>query len=311
MLPPGTQGEDALKTVVAWLFACAVLVHATHVFAQEAQAPTAPDDSAATLPQSSDPPANAAPQPPPAEQPAPAPTAAPGVEQQPDQLESDAEPSVEVAQGGGEAAAEVAQEDGEAAASSQAVQPQEGEAAVEEPAPAVDESAAHESAADESDKAPMDMDMDMDMDTAAQDTLPAAAPLTVPDESNFGIEKLELKLRNVDAQREDFSQFLPWATVVFGTVATIGGTVAGSAYAFGCDSGECNTPSWIGMIVATGTLVATLGVIWVVRSDADRRELDSERYHLQEEIDRLRMSARQRYGTPSAAPLWSMQFALR
>lgn len=142
--------------------------------------------------------------------------------------------------------------------------------------------------------------------------IPAPAPLApAPDPQALGMSKLELKLRKLDDERSHSSRFLPWLTVATGAGISVAGTAVGAAYAFDCEGG-CDTPPWIGMIVVTGTLVATLGAIWVVHADADVRELDSRRYHLKQEIERLRLSSRgPADAAPHASPLVSWRFALR
>jgi len=93
---------------------------------------------------------------------------------------------------------------------------------------------------------------------------------------------------------------------------TAGCVAVGAGHVFGCDNG-CSTSAWIGILVAPGRMVATLGTIWVVRSNVGLAEIDSRRYHLQQEIERIRVSAnlpnKSDYQTGSS--LLTMQFALR
>lgn len=129
---------------------------------------------------------------------------------------------------------------------------------------------------------------------------------------DVGASRLDSDLRKVEAERENYSRFWPWFTLTTGAALTAGSVAVGAGHVFGCDNG-CSTSAWIGILVATGTLVATLGTIWVVNSNAGLAEIDSRRYHLQQEIERIRVSAnlpnKSDYQTGSS--LLTMQFALR
>jgi hypothetical protein len=135
-----------------------------------------------------------------------------------------------------------------------------------------------------------------------------AAPVGKPD---VGVSRLETDLRKVEAEREDYSRFWPWFTLTTGAALTVGSVAVGAGHVFGCDGG-CSTSAWIGILVATGTLVATLGTIWVVNANVGLAEIDSRKYHLEQEIERIKVSAnlpnKSDYQTGSS--LLSMRFAL-
>jgi hypothetical protein len=139
----------------------------------------------------------------------------------------------------------------------------------------------------------------------------AAEPAPGAEKHDVGMSRLELDLRKVQAEREEYSRFWPWFTVASGAALTLGGTAVGAGYIYSCDGG-CSTPAWIGIIVVTGTLVATLGTIWVVRANADVREIDSHRYQLEQEIERIRISSKlpNAFDNQASKPLFSMRFAL-
>ena len=126
------------------------------------------------------------------------------------------------------------------------------------------------------------------------------------------MSRLELDLKKIEAEREGYSRFWPWFTLTAGAAMTVGGTVVGAGKVYSCDGG-CSTSAWIGIIVATGTLVATVGTIWIVRANRDVADIDSRKYQLEQEIERIRISSK----LPSAldpqgsSPLFSMRFALR
>lgn len=147
-------------------------------------------------------------------------------------------------------------------------------------------------------------------DHAEPEPAAEAAP-PVEEKHDVGMGRLELNLRQVQAEREQYSRFWPWFTVATGAAMTLGGTAVGAGHVFGCDGG-CSTSAWIGIIVATGTLVATLGTIWVVRANADVREIDSHKYQLEQEIERIRITSKlpNRFDNQASSPLLSMRFAL-
>jgi hypothetical protein len=126
------------------------------------------------------------------------------------------------------------------------------------------------------------------------------------------MSRLETDLRKVEAEREEYSRFWPWFTLTSGAALTVGSVAVGAGHVFGCDGG-CSTSPWIGILVATGTLVATLGTIWVVNANVSLSEIDSRRYQLEQEIERIRVTANLPNKTDyqTGAPLLSMSFALR
>ena len=158
------------------------------------------------------------------------------------------------------------------------------------------------------------MPTEPDGDTLGQeaDALEAEAAASNAEKHDIGASRLESDLRKVEAEREDYSRFWPWFTLTSGAALTAGSVAVGAAHVFGCDGG-CSTSAWVGILVATGTLVATLGTIWVVNANAGLADIDSRRYHLQQEIDRIRVSAnlpnKSDYQTGSS--LLTMRFALR
>jgi hypothetical protein len=146
------------------------------------------------------------------------------------------------------------------------------------------------------------------------DSIDGEAEGTAPfsEKHDVGASRLDSDLLKVEAERENYSRFWPWFTLTTGAALTAGSVAVGAGHVFGYDNG-CSTSAWIGILVATGTLVATLGTIWVVSSNAGLAEIDSRRYHLQQEIERIRVSAnlpnKSDYQTGSS--LLTMQFALR
>lgn len=113
-----------------------------------------------------------------------------------------------------------------------------------------------------------------------------AAPAPIPDS---GVAKLELNLKAVNDERAHTTNLVPWLTVGIGAAAVVVGASVGAGYALDCDQ-KCESPNWVTFAVVGGATVATLGAIWVLHRDADIRELESQRYQLEQELMRVRLS---------------------
>lgn len=105
-------------------------------------------------------------------------------------------------------------------------------------------------------------------------------------------QQLRLQLQQVEKERADASNFLPWLTVAVGGSTVVGAAVAGSIHAFTCDDG-CSTPNWVPAAVVGGGLVAILGGLWVIHRDLYIRELDSRSYQLQRSLEQFPPAASQ------------------
>lgn len=149
-----------------------------------------------------------------------------------------------------------------------------------------------------------------DADTVSQDD--DAADAAMSEKHDVGVSRLEDNLRKVEAEREEYSRFWPWFTLTSGVALTAGSVAVGAAHVFGCDNG-CSTSAWVGILVATGTLVATLGTIWVVNANQGLADIDSRHYHLQQELERIRVSANlpNKSDYQAGSSLLTMRFALR
>ena len=149
-------------------------------------------------------------------------------------------------------------------------------------------------------------------DALDADAAEAEAAAAMSEKHDVGASRLESDLRKIEAEREEYSRFWPWFTLTTGAALTAGSVAVGAGHVFGCDGG-CSTSAWIGILVAAGTFVATVGTIWVVNSNLGLAEIDSRRYHLQQELERIRVSAnlpnKSDYQTGSS--LLTMKFALR
>jgi len=130
---------------------------------------------------------------------------------------------------------------------------------------------------------------DVHSDSVLEPDLDAPAAPSTAGEADQGIGKIELQLASVREERANTTRLLPWLTVGVGAGAVLVAAATGAGYALSCED-SCDTPNWINAFVVAGATVATLGAIWVIHRDADIRELDSRRYHLEQELLRLRLS---------------------
>jgi hypothetical protein len=104
-----------------------------------------------------------------------------------------------------------------------------------------------------------------------------------------GLDQAELRLQQARDDRAQASRLLPWLTLSVGATSMIVAATAGAIKALACDT-TCDTPNWVAFTVVAGAAVTTLGTVWVVHRDADIRELDSHVYHLEQELERVRLS---------------------
>jgi hypothetical protein len=131
---------------------------------------------------------------------------------------------------------------------------------------------------------------DADPDAAAgPEGEPVASGEPAAPRVDAGLAQLQLKLQDVNDERAHTTRLLPWLSVGLGAGAVLVGASAGAVHVLSCDD-SCRSPNWITIAVVVGATVATLGAIWVLHRDANLRELDSQRYQLEQELLRVRLS---------------------
>lgn len=129
-----------------------------------------------------------------------------------------------------------------------------------------------------------------------------AAPRVAPDE-------IRLELKKIEDERAHSSNLLPWVTVGVGAGTVLVSALAGAVHTLRCDPG-CATPNWVAFAVVAGSLVGTVGAIWLIRTDVDLRELDSRRYQLQEELHQYELARLRRDPTLARSDgTFSLRFA--
>ena len=84
-------------------------------------------------------------------------------------------------------------------------------------------------------------------------------------------------------EEQEASTLLPWVITIMGWSSVLAGTVIGAGTVIACDQDSCEWPSWPSWVVIGGSLVGSLGTLWVVLEDPDIAELKIRR----ERIERL------------------------
>lgn len=99
-------------------------------------------------------------------------------------------------------------------------------------------------------------------------------------------ERLNVRLQDALAEREDASITLPAVTVGVGVLAVAVGLGVGSAAALACDT-TCEMPSWVGPTIIAGGGIATLGTLWWLHTDGEITELDRQIVRIRDELHAL------------------------
>jgi hypothetical protein len=126
---------------------------------------------------------------------------------------------------------------------------------------------------------------------------------------------VQARLEAARLERAEASTFFPWLAVGIGAGSAVLSGIAGTVHVATCDA-PCGTLSWVAFAAVAGVTLGTLGVIWVVHAEAHVRELDSHRYQLERELERLELSRLQHepgmttLSRPRTGPLLSLRFSL-
>jgi hypothetical protein len=149
-------------------------------------------------------------------------------------------------------------------------------------------------------------------ENAATVSKPNAQPATA---DQFGLPAARARLAAARAARADASLFLPWLTVGVGAGSAALAGIAGAVHVGTCEK-PCGALNWVAFAAVAGVTLGTLGVLWVVHARADLRELDTQRYHLERELERLELSRLQHepglttLSRPRTGSLLNVRFSL-
>ena len=131
------------------------------------------------------------------------------------------------------------------------------------------------------------------------------------DVTGFRERELRAELEVAKREEQEASTLWPWVTTIVGWGTVLAGTAIGAGQVIACDEESCTQASWPSWLVIGGSLVGSLGTLWVVLEDRDIAELKIRRQRIErllEEGRSGRASARVN-GTPLALA-WSGSFDL-
>jgi hypothetical protein len=99
--------------------------------------------------------------------------------------------------------------------------------------------------------------------------------------------QLLLRLDDIDSERASTraATILPWTVIAVGVAALAIGVGVGVESVASCNRETCSSASWPGWLVIGGGTVATGGLIWLKLVREDISELDSRRYHLEQQLE--------------------------
>jgi hypothetical protein len=118
------------------------------------------------------------------------------------------------------------------------------------------------------------------------------------------------RLAAARSERAQASTFWPWFTLLVGGGITLGSGVASAVNVLSCP-GSCGPLNAALFTLVGGAAITTLGAIWVIEAERGIRELDSHQYHLEQELERVRLSRLSRDVLPTrTGSLVSLRFAL-
>jgi hypothetical protein len=124
------------------------------------------------------------------------------------------------------------------------------------------------------------------------------------------VRLVRTRLAAARLERAQANTFLPWFTLIVGSGLTLGAGIASAVNVLHCPT-TCGPINVALFALVGGAAISTLGAIWVIEAERGVRELDSHQYHLEQELERVRLSRLSRDVMPTrAGSLVSLRFAL-
>jgi hypothetical protein len=122
------------------------------------------------------------------------------------------------------------------------------------------------------------------------DSGPVPAPDAVPapvDPLAHREREIEEAISRVSLQQREHSTLLPWLLLGSGIAAVAVSGGYGVGHVLLCES-SCGIEFWPPWILMGGLAMITGGTVWLQSARADREAIDSRRYHLEQQLQRLR-----------------------
>ena len=120
---------------------------------------------------------------------------------------------------------------------------------------------------------------------------------------------LRLELGRVQREWADTSALSAWLFTAVGVGVLVSGLAVGAADALGCKR-SCSTSFWPGWMVVGGATMTTAGIVWIKHKQGDIAELESRRFHLEQELQRVgwSMAVNAKERAPLATFTWRGSF---
>jgi hypothetical protein len=127
--------------------------------------------------------------------------------------------------------------------------------------------------------------------------------------ANPQVDSVRERLAQNAKERTQAPRLWPWLVVGVGAgTAVIAGSI-GAIHALACD--DCHTLPWVSVAVVAGATILTGGAILTLNAERNIRSIDSQRYQLEQELERLTADKRQHEHTPASAPaLLALHFSM-
>jgi len=147
------------------------------------------------------------------------------------------------------------------------------------------------------------------LDAALPEAAGEASDATSPAPSNPQVESVRERLAQNAKERAQAPRLLPWLAVGVGAgIAVVAGSV-GVIHTLSCD--DCHTLPWVSVAVVAGATILAGGAILTLHAERNIRSIESQRYQLEQELERMTAEKRQREHTPDSAPaLLALHFSM-
>ena len=106
------------------------------------------------------------------------------------------------------------------------------------------------------------------------------------------VQRSALELQLQKSERDLDSARTPWpvVTMIAGVAIGLGAGIAGAAIAGGCETDDCSVSAAVGGLVVGGVGILTAGVIWWRLQLQRVQRLESKRYQLERDLERLKLT---------------------
>jgi len=124
------------------------------------------------------------------------------------------------------------------------------------------------------------------------------------------VQRATLELQLQAAERDLDSARTPWPAITMGVGAGLGLSAgfAGMAIAAGCETDDCSVSAAVGGLVVGGVAVLAAGVIWWRIQLQRVQRLESKRYQLERDLERLKLTEPAPLPKDTIGAQWQLRF---